>query len=98
MCWCHDFPDALSAPREGGTRVTILGQGFMAFSAIRQFVRCRWQAPIVDLVLAMGFRTVVFEMEEVNLSEEEHYPGGSGWASTNPRAKKQRSGRKHRRG
>lgn len=48
----------VGGPREGGTRVTILGRGFMAFSPIMAYVRCRWQAAIVDTVAAMNAQTL----------------------------------------
>ena len=38
----------VGGPRGGGTRVTILGRGFTAFSTLKSFIRCRWQATIVD--------------------------------------------------
>ena len=42
----------LGGPNEGGTRVTIAGRNFMAFAPVRAYVRCRWQAPIVDAIAA----------------------------------------------
>lgn len=42
----------VGGPKGGGTGVTILGSGFLAFSSLIANVRCRWRAAIVDLAAA----------------------------------------------
>ena len=59
----------VGGPREGGTRVTILGSGFMAFAPVISFVRCRWQAPIVDVIAASNARTIGLPFPESSAIE-----------------------------
>ena len=46
----------VGGPKGGGTVVTIVGSGFLAFSS--SLVRCRWQAPIVDVLAASLAQTL----------------------------------------
>ena len=44
----------IGGPKGGGTRVTILGSGFLAFAPIISYVRCRWMPTIVDAIASIN--------------------------------------------
>ena len=54
----------VGGPLGGGTRVTIYGSGFTAFSSLMEYVLCRWQATIVDQNAAAAAGTLLLPPPE----------------------------------